>query len=101
MNRHISIQMIGAPIGVCGGGVEDAWRKAAQLVTRQLYHYFGDQVNIEYFDLLDPNCPALPPNSQLPLVLVDGRVLSSGGKLSTSALRRHLEGLGIVRVEPV
>lgn len=99
MKERITVQMIGAPIGVCGGGVEDAWRKAARLVARQLEHYFGDQIKVEYFDLLDPNCPVLPPNTELPLVLVEGQVLSSGGKLSTPALRRHLYAMGVGRAE--
>lgn len=80
MKERITVQMIGAPIGVCSGKVEDAWRNAAQLVAHQLEHYFGDQIEVQYFDLLDANCPTLPPNTQLPLVLVEGHVLSSGGK---------------------
>lgn len=101
MNERIAIQMIGAPIGVCGGGIEDAWRSTARLVARQIERYFGDQVSIEYFDLLDPNCPQIPPDGRLPLVLVNGRVLTSGDKFSTPALRRHLEEMGVARVAPI
>jgi hypothetical protein len=52
-------------------------------------------VSTTYYDLFDPNCSPLPPDVQLPLVLVNGDVLSSGGKLSMPAIRRHLDALGV------
>ena len=50
-----------------------------------------------YFDLFDPDCPTLPDLAQLPLVLIDGKVLSSGGKISVPAIRKQIEGLGVGR----
>jgi hypothetical protein len=37
---------------------------------------------------------------QLPLVLVNGQVLSSGGKISVPAIQRHLEALGLAPIHP-
>jgi len=45
--------------------------------------------------MFDSNCPSLPPEAQLPLVPINGAVLSSGGKLSMPAIRRHLDALGV------
>jgi hypothetical protein len=99
MLRTISAQatvlIIGAPVGACGGEVKDTWRELAAWAGDQLTHRFGEAVSIEYFDLLDPTCPALPANVRLPLVVVNGEVVSSGGKISIPAIRRRLEVMGL------
>lgn len=92
MKKAILVQIIGAPIA-CAEGLKDTWREIAQWAAGQLQHRFGDSVRLEYYDLFEPNCPQLPPESQLPLVLVEGEVLSSGGKLPMPKLRNHLETL--------
>ena len=86
----VSVQIIAAPIA-CQGGVKDTWRETAAWVSAQLYQRFCEAVQVQYFDLFDPTCPTLPPDAQLPLVLVDGEVLSSGGKISIPAIRRRVE----------
>jgi hypothetical protein len=48
---------------------------------------------VQYFDLFDSTCPPLPPDAQLPLVLVNGEVLSSGGKISVPLIRKHVDQL--------
>jgi hypothetical protein len=53
-------------------------------------------VSVRYHDLFEPGCPPLPPDSQLPLVLVNDDLLSSGGKLSLPIVRRYLDGLGVM-----
>ena len=50
------------------------------------------------FTLLEPDCPPLPEAAQLPLVFVNGDVLSSGGKLSMPAIRKRLEALGVTAI---
>jgi hypothetical protein len=88
------VQIVGAPVA-CAGGVKEAWRDVAEWARGQLAVCFGDAIRVQYFDLLDPACPPLPPGAQLPLVLVDGEVLSSGGKISVPAIRRRLEAQGV------
>ena len=90
MSAPISVQIIGAPIA-CKEGVKDTWRETATWVSGQLHQRFDDAVHVQYFDLFDPACPALPTNAQLPIVLVAGEVLSSGGKISVPVLRRKIE----------
>jgi hypothetical protein len=96
MEMPIVVQVVGAPVA-CVGGVKETWRDVANWAGAQLAVRFGEAVRIEYFDLLEPACPSLPPDAQLPLVLVDGEVLSSGGKLSIPALCHRLEELGLRR----
>lgn len=92
MNEPILVQIIGAPIA-CSEGIKDSWREVAQWAASQLQERFGDAVQIKYYDLFDRDCPPMPPDAQLPFVLVDEKALSSGGKISLPLIRRTLEKL--------
>jgi len=94
MNRPAVVQIIGAPIA-CVDGFKDPWRGVAEWAAGQLSSRFGDPVCVEYFDLFDPGCPPVPEGAQLPLALVNGHVVSSGGKVSIPVIRKYLETLGI------
>ncbi len=94
MSEPIAIQIIGAPMA-CAEGVKDTWREVAKHTADQLIVRFGDRVRVRYFDLFDPDCPTLPASAQLPLVLIGGEALSTGGKISVPAIRKRLEALGI------
>lgn len=94
MNVPITIHIIGAPVA-CAEGVKETWRDLAGWIGEKLRARYGTAVSFAYYDLFDPNCPPLPPDTQLPLVLVNGDVLSSGGKLSMPAIHRRLEALGV------
>lgn len=89
----LTVHIIGAPVA-CAEGVKDTWRDVAQHAAAQLRTRFGDNVQVQYFDLFDPACPALPTGAQLPLVLIEGEVVSSGGKISVPAIRKRLEARG-------
>ena len=95
MGAPINVHIVGALTAGCGEGVTDTWRELSEWVAQQLTGRFGSAVRVTYFDLLDPGCPPLPPEAQLPLVLVDGEVLSSGGKISVPAIRKRVEALGV------
>ena len=94
MNTPVVVQIVGAPVA-CAAGVKDTWRKVAAWAAGQLRGYFGDAVRVDYYGLFDPACPLLPTDAQLPLVLVNGEVLSSGGKIAIPAIRRRVEALGV------
>jgi len=93
-DRPVVVQIVGAPIA-CAEGVKDTWREVAAYTATQLAPRFGESVRVEYFDLFDPACPALPAPAQLPLVLIAGEVLSSGDKISVPAIRKKLEAIGV------
>jgi len=96
MKTPINVQIIGAPIA-CKEGFKDSWREMAHYVAGKFKDQFGDSVEVVYFDFFDAACPALPPDAQLPLVMVDNEVLTSGGKISMPSIRRRLQELGIER----
>jgi hypothetical protein len=93
MTESINVQIIGAPI-VCKDGVKDTWRETAEWAAKQIKARYGDTVCVEYFDLFDTGCPPLPEGAQLPLVLINNQVVSSGGKISIPVIRKSLKELG-------
>ena len=93
MDKQHLVQIIAVPVA-CSGGFKDTWREVAEWAAGQLQNRFGGAVLTEYYDLFDANCPTLPPNTQLPVVLVDGQLLNSGGKISIPAIRKKLEESG-------
>lgn len=90
MSASVLVQIIGAPI-TCKEGVKDSWRDVSAWAAGQLKTYFGDAVQVKYYDLFDADCPSMPAGSQLPLVLVNSEVTINGGKISIPALRRKIE----------
>jgi disulfide oxidoreductase YuzD len=100
MTEKALVQIIGAPVA-CADGVKDSWREIAQWAARKLTTRFGDSVRVEYFDLFEAACPTLPAGAQLPLVLINGRDVSNGGKISIPAIRRRIEEMGIAPVSSV
>lgn len=92
MSEPILVQIIGAPIA-CKEGVKDTWREIAEWASGQLHQRFGKGVQVQYFELFDPACPLMPSEAQLPLVLVNGEVLSSGGKISVPMIRVKIEAI--------
>lgn len=96
MKTPAVIQIIGSPVA-CQQGVKDTWREVAEWASQQLHSLFGDAVLVEYFDLFSEVLPALPDGAQLPVVIVEGEVISTGGKISIPSIRKKLEELGLVR----
>lgn len=80
MTEPINVQIIGAPIA-CKDGVKDTWRQVADWAAKQLAANYGNAVSTTYYDLFDSDCPKLPEGAQLPVVLVNDRVLITGGKI--------------------
>lgn len=96
---HISI--IGAPVA-CKEGLTDSWREVANWAADRLKTQYGDRISMHYFDLFDPDCPVIPENAQLPVVLVNTFVVSSGEKISIRVIREKIEelyGKGISQAE--
>ena len=97
MSAQGFVKIIATPIA-CKEGVKDSWRETAQWAARQLATLYGDAVCVEYFNLFDPGCPPVPEGAQLPLVLVNDRVVSSSGKISIPMIRKELEKLGVTKL---
>jgi hypothetical protein len=98
MSAPIIVQIIGAPIA-CKEGIKDTWREIAVWAGGHLRQRFGDAVQVQYFDLFDPACPSIPKDVQLPVVLVNSELLSSGGKISVPSIRKYLEASGVKPIQ--
>jgi hypothetical protein len=90
MSKSILVQIVGSPIA-CTDGVKHSWRNVSTWAAGQLHARFGENVQVKYYDLFDPDCPQMPENAQLPLVLVEGEMISMGGKISISIIRQKIE----------
>lgn len=97
MSNLVLVQIVGAPVA-CAEGTKDSWREVSNWVAGKLRVRFGDRVQVKYYNLFDVDCPPMPTEAQLPLVLIEGEALSSGGKISMSLLRKKLEMLTDVGV---
>ncbi len=102
----ITVRVFGVPTAnSCGP--QNAWRDAAEWTAHALKKQFGEQVRVEYYDLFSAALDAFPQvlelvaqgQAQPPLVFVGDELLSSGGKISSPAIRRRLEALGLVTVK--
>lgn len=91
-NNTIEVTIVGAPIA-CEEGVKEAWRDVAQWAFKRLQAKYGDKVVTRYFDLFDPDCPQFPAESQLPIVFVNGNIISSGEKVSMPLIKKKIEVL--------
>lgn len=102
MEQPVTVRIFGT-LTACREGTVDAWRDAAAFGRRALSKRFGDQVAVEYYDLFSPEMDRFPEvvalvaagQGQVPLVFVDGELLSSGGKVSVPEIRRWLEATGL------
>ena len=90
MSNPVLVQVVGVPIA-CAEGVKDTWREVAHWAAGQLKAKFGEAVEIRYYDLFDADCPSMPADAQLPLVLVNGEVTVNGGKIAIPVIRRKIE----------
>lgn len=92
MSKSVLVQIIGAPIA-CKEGVKDSWREVSDWAAGQLKTRFGNNVQVKYYALFDADCPPMPDNAQLPLIMIAGEVISSGVKISVPVLRRKIESI--------
>lgn len=74
---------------------EKTWRAAADIVAHRLHARFGPAVDVEYADLFSPGMlrhpevePMIARDTTLPIVLINGELAFSGGKLNVSAIER-------------
>ena len=96
MSESILVKIVGTPVA-CKEGLKDTWREIASWAAGKLQVLYGDQLRVHYYDLFDPDCPPIPANSQLPVVMVNEVVVSSGGKISIPLIRKKIEELDLQR----
>lgn len=90
-----ALRIFTAPDATCGGAT---WSDAVALVAARLRRRFGEALEVEQVALFSPRCfefprvlEAISAGAPLPVVLVDDRIVSEGGKLSEPRLARAVE----------
>jgi disulfide oxidoreductase YuzD len=96
MAEMILVKIVGAPMA-CKDGIRESWREITEWAAGQLKIRYGETVRMQYYDLFDSECPQLPTDSQLPVVIVDGEVISMGGKLSVPLIRQKIDEIKFIR----
>ena len=86
----IEVKIVGAPVA-CKEGIKELWRDVASWAANQLNAKFGSEVITHYYDLFDLDCPKFPSDMQLPIVFVNEKIISSGGKISIPLIRKEVE----------
>lgn len=93
MSCHVVVAA--APMAACAP--EKTWRAAADLLERRLHERFGQAVTAEFVELFTPDVDRHPEIEALvadgavpPIVLIDSRLHSAGGKLRISAIEREV-----------
>ena len=97
------VQALVAVVAVSGGSCagKPTWETATGLLRSQLQRRFGEAVSVEYIELFSPRSLELPEVLQgigdetlrLPVVLVNGEVLTSGTKLNEGVVARKIAEL--------
>ncbi len=96
MNKpEILIHIVASKIA-CSEGVRDDWRDVAKWLRSKLLVQYPGKVDVKYSDLFDEDCPALPPDSKLPVVMVNNEIFSMGEKISMPLIKKKIESLGIL-----
>jgi hypothetical protein len=93
----ITVEIVGVPVA-CVDGVKDSWREIASWAARELERAFGGAVRVQYHDLFEAGCPALPADAKLPVVLIDGEPITVGEKISLPAIRKAIAVRGVEAV---
>ena len=96
------VRFFALPMAACAP--EKSWRHAAGFLQQRLKATFGDSVQCEFVELFSPESFQYPEvlellkrESQPPFVIVNGRLIQSGGKLSERLIKEELERIGIRR----
>ena len=91
--KAVAVHVFAAPDASCGQG--QTWSAATSYIRARLHRRFGDRVVVEHVELFTARSfefpdvlAAIEAGSPLPIVQVDGRVVSEGGKLSEGVMAR-------------
>lgn len=85
------------PVGACS--YEKSWQYAVDLVSKKLRDRLGDVLDIKLIEIFSPESFSYNEiiegiqneKLQTPVVLMNGKIIQSGGKLSERAIRMEIE----------
>lgn len=95
------VRIFTAPDAACGSGAA-TWASATGLIGQRLQRRFQGAVGLEHIEMFSRRSFEFPDvlaavarGGRLPLVVVDGRIISEGEKLSESKIVLALQALGL------
>jgi disulfide oxidoreductase YuzD len=94
--RAVTVTVVAVSTAPCSG--RTTWETAAAWLGKRLEERFGSRIRFRYVELFSPESFALPAvleaieqgKHQLPIVLVDERIVLSGTKLNEGVIARHI-----------
>lgn len=94
--QTVVVSVIAASLGSCG--TKATWEEATDFVRRRMQERFPGHITVQYVELFSPESFAFSEAMQgiqeeryhVPVVLVDGEVVSEGKKLSEGLIARHI-----------
>jgi disulfide oxidoreductase YuzD len=92
----VTVTVLAAPSTPCSGKM--TWEMATAFLRERLNRRFGSQVTVHYVELFSPESFAFPAvlegiqqeKHQLPIVLVNGSIVSDGAKLNEGVISRYV-----------
>lgn len=92
----VLVLVFAAPDASCGRG--QTWSAATAYVGARLRQRFGERITVEHVEIFSARSfefpdvlAAIERGSSLPVVVVDGRIVSQGGKLAERAIAHAVE----------
>lgn len=103
MDKKFDIKIFVMPVGACS--YEKSWQYAVDLVSKKLRDRLGDVLDIKLIEIFSPESFSYKEiiegiqneKLQTPVVLITGKIIQSGGKLSERAIRMEIEKQSIER----
>lgn len=96
--KQIAVRVFAAPDASCAHG--STWSAATRIIGEHLKHRFGEAVQIEHVEVFSARSfefpevlEAVKAGGALPVVVVDDRIVSHGGKLSERTIAQAIASL--------
>ncbi|MEN3203291.1 MAG: hypothetical protein ABDK87_06125 [Atribacterota bacterium] len=104
MGNKVLVRIFGIPIKGCKPG--KSWEDAARITREILTSKFGESVDVEYIEFLPSRWKQFPEvvdliragEAQIPIVMVNDVMISSGGKIDVGRIERYLLGMGLKKL---
>jgi len=105
MNKDKDIvRIFGLPIAGCKPG--KSWQDAAEFAKDYLVLKFGNQVEVEYIELLPSRWKDFPEiielinkgKAKIPIIFVNSEVISTADKINVSQIEKHLLNMGVKNI---
>lgn len=97
MKSKIDIRIFVMPIGACS--YEKSWQYAVDLISKKLEKRLGDVFELKLIEIFSPESFSYKEilegiqqeKLQTPVVMINGKIIQSGGKLSERLIRTFIE----------